>query len=239
MLDKKDLIIPLHIGVIMDGNGRWAQARDLPRSAGHQAGIQSVREVIEVCANLGVRVLTLFVFSMENWRRPEEEVHYLMRLAEEYTIREMPELQCNGVKVQLMGKREGLPPSVLKALDMVIDQTQNNSKLVLNLALNYSGQEEILDAIKVIVSVYGMENLGGVELDEKRFSDFLYCPSCPDVDLVIRTGGEWRLSNFLLWRSVDAVFISMPVLWPDFRREHLQQAISIYTNQISEQHVTS
>lgn len=233
------LIIPHHLGIIMDGNGRWAEARGLPRSAGHQAGKQSVRKIIEVCVNFGVQVLTLFVFSTENWRRPEEEVHYLMRLAEEYSTRELPELQSNGVRVQLMGKREGLPHPVMKALDKAIEQTQNNSKLVLNLALNYSGQEEILDATKVILSVYGKDYMREVELDEKRFPDFLYCPTCPDLDLVIRTGGEWRLSNFLLWRAVNAVFISMPVLWPDFQQEHLKEAIDVYNKQISEQHVGS
>jgi undecaprenyl diphosphate synthase len=236
---SEKVLTPHHVGIIMDGNGRWAQARGLPRSAGHQAGMQTVRQIIEACANLGIEVLTLYVFSTENWCRPVEEVNYLMLLAEEYADRELPELQRNGVRLQLMGKREGLPAPVLKALDQAIVQTRDNSRLVLNLALNYGGRTEIVDAIKAILTAREQAAPDGFNLDESIIAHHLYCPDCPDVDLVIRTGGEWRLSNFLLWRSANAVFWSTPVLWPDFQREHLQEAIKIYDKQISEQYAGS
>ena len=224
----KEFLTPHHLGIILDGNGRWAQARGLPRSAGHQAGMQAVRRITETCAEFGIQVLTLCVFSTENWCRPVDEVDYLMLLVKEYAARELPELQRNGVCLRLMGKREGLPISVLNALDQAIMQTRDNSRLILYLALNYGGRDEIVTAIKAILTAHEQGALDGVNLDESLMARYLYCPDCPDVDLVIRTSGEWRLSNFLLWRAANAVFISMPVLWPDFRREHLQEAISKY-----------
>ena len=236
---NEEVLTPRHLGIIMDGNGRWAQARGLPRSAGHQAGAQTVRHTIKSCADLGIQVLTLYVFSIENWSRPEGEVNYLLHLLKEYSTREIPELQSNGVRLQLMGKREGLPAPILNALDLTIMQTRDNSRLILNLALNYGGRTEIMDAIKAILTAQEQGALDGVNLDEGIFARYLYCPDCPDVDLVIRTGGEWRLSNFLLWRSTNAVFLSMPVLWPDFQRAHLQEAIKIYGKQISELHIGS
>jgi len=236
---SEKVLTPHHVGIIMDGNGRWAQARGLPRSAGHQAGMQKVRQIVEACANLDIEVLTLYAFSTENWCRPVEEVNYLMLLAEEYADHELPELQRNGVRLQLMGKREGLPAPVLKALDQAIVQTRDNSRLVLNLALNYGGRTEIVDAIKAILMAREQDAPEGFSLDESIIASYLYCPDCPDVDLVIRTGGEWRMSNFMLWRSANAVFWSTPVLWPDFQREHLQEAIKIYDKQISEQYADS
>jgi undecaprenyl diphosphate synthase len=230
-----EVLTPCHVGIIMDGNGRWAQERGLPRTAGHQAGVQTARRITEACADLGVQVLTLYVFSTENWCRPVEEVNYLMLLAEEYAERELPELQRNGVRLQLMGKREGLPTPVLNSLDRTIMQTRNNSRLVLNLAFNYGGRVEIVDAIKSILTAHGQGALDGLHLDESTFARYLYCPDCPDIELVIRTGGEWRLSNFMLWRTAHAVFWRTPVLWPDFRREHLQEAIKIHAKQISDQ----
>ncbi len=223
------VLIPRHLGIIMDGNGRWAQARGLPRSAGHQAGVQAARRIIETCTTLGIQVLTLYVFSTENWRRPVEEVNYLMFLAEGYVSRELPKLRSNGVRLQLMGKREGLPNSLLNALDSAIIQTRNNSRLVLNIALNYGGREEIVDAIKAMLTTHELVTLDEMNLDENMISHYLYCPDCPDVDLVIRTGGEWRLSNFLLWRTTNAVFFCSPIYWPDFTQEHLQEAIENYT----------
>jgi undecaprenyl diphosphate synthase len=231
---NEKILTPCHLGIIMDGNGRWAQARGLPRSAGHQAGVQSARRIIEACIDLGVQVLTLYVFSTENWRRPIEEVDYLMLLAEEYATGELPELQRNGVRLQLMGKRQALPPSVLDALDRTIVQTRDNSKLILNLALNYGGRGEIVDAIKAILTAHEQGALDEANLDQSTIAHYLYCPDCPDADLVIRTGGEWRLSNFMLWRTANAVFLSTPVFWPDFQREHLQEAIRAYAEQISE-----
>ena len=224
--------IPRHLAIIMDGNGRWAQQRGLPRVAGHQAGIQAVVRATEICVEYGIQVLTLYTFSTENWCRPKAEVNFLMRLTKEYAKRELPDLQRNGVRLQLMGRREGLPTSVIRALDKAANQTKENSRLILNLAFNYGGRAEIIDAIKAIVTDHQEGNLEVAEIDEITFSDYLYCPETPDVDLVMRTGGEWRMSNFLLWRSTSAVFWSTPVLWPDFQQEHLIEAIRIYDKQI-------
>ncbi len=222
---------PRHLGIIMDGNGRWAQARGLPRSAGHRAGAQKVQEMARICADLGIQVLTLYTFSTENWGRPEEEVNQLMVLAEQYAESEIPEMLLNGVRLQLMGRRDGLPISFLKVMDRAILQTHNNSRLVLNLAMNYGGRVEIVDAIKSILTTCQP----GDCIDEALIAHHLYCPDCPDIDLVIRTGGEWRLSNFMLWRTANAVFWSTPVFWPEFQRENLEHAIKIYAEQISYQ----
>lgn len=231
-------LIPNHLAIIMDGNGRWAQRRGLPRAAGHQAGVQAARRAVEACGELGVRVLTLYTFSTENWRRPIAEVDFLMRLAEEYAVRELPELQRNGVRLQLMGRRDGLPATLLEVLDTAILQTQANSRLILNLAFNYSGRAEIVDAIKAILLAHEQGVLDASHLDEKTFARYLHLPDTPDADLVIRTSGEWRLSNFLLWRAATSVFWCTPVLWPDFQREHLLEAIKVYCEQIFRQNET-
>lgn len=215
----------------MDGNGRWAQERGLPRSAGHLAGMQKVQRVIEESVNLGIQVLTLYAFSTENWNRPSSEVNYLMALAKDYLVDELPKLQQNGVRLQLMGRRGGLPESVLSALDTAIDETQDNSRLIFNLALNYGGRTEITDAARTILADCQRGQLKESDLDETVLSSYLYCPNCPDVDLVIRTGGEWRLSNFLLWQTINAYFVVLPVMWPDFRQEDLQKAIRLYRTQ--------
>lgn len=225
---SESVLIPHHLGIIMDGNGRWAQKRGLPRTAGHQTGVQAARRTVETCVNLGIHMLTLYVFSTENWQRPKEEVNFLMRLAEEYASRELPELQRNGVRLHWFGRREGLPASLLDMLDNAIQQTQNNSQLVLNLALNYGGRAEIVDAIKNILSMHEDGLIDDNTLDESTFAHYLYFPNCPDVDLVIRTGGEWRMSNFLLWQSARAVFWSTPTLWPEFQKENLMEAIEVY-----------
>lgn len=232
-VDLSQTIIPRHLGIIMDGNGRWAQQRGLPRIAGHQEGVQTVKRTVEDCTEIRIHILTLYTFSTENWCRPRVEVNFLMRLAEEYALQELPDLQRNGIRLQLMGNREGLPSSLLGTLDKAAQQTKENSCLILNLALNYGGRAEIVDAMKAIIMDHQRGNLDVSEIDETIISHYLYCPNIPDVDLIVRTGGEWRLSNFLLWRAANAVFRSMPVLWPDFRKEHLQEAIGIYAKQIT------
>jgi undecaprenyl diphosphate synthase len=223
---------PQHLGIIMDGNGRWAQQRGLPRIAGHQRCVQAVKKTVEDCAEIGVKILTLYTFSTENWHCPKGEIDFLMRLAEEYIMQELPDLQRNGVRLQLMGSREELPASPLGTLDEAALQTKKNACLILNLALNYGGRAEIIDAMKAIISDYQQGNLQVSQIDEIAFSHYLYFPDMPDVDLIVRTGGEWRLSNFLLWREANAVFWSMLVLWPDFRKEHLLKAIGISAKQI-------
>ncbi|MGB4595654.1 MAG: polyprenyl diphosphate synthase [Anaerolineaceae bacterium] len=231
--DPINQVIPHHLAIIMDGNGRWAQQRGLLRIAGHQEGVQTVKRTVEDCVGSEIRILTLYTFSTENWSRPRIEVDFLMRLVEEYLMRELPDLQRNGVRLQHMGNREGLPGSLLAVLDKAALQTKENSRLILNLALNYGGRTEIVDAMKAIIADHQRGDLEVSEIDENVFSHYLYCSNIPDVDLVVRTGGEWRLSNFLLWRAANAVFLSMPVLWPDFRKEHLQEAIGVYAKQMT------
>jgi len=225
--------VPVHLGIIMDGNGRWACSRGLPRTAGHREGVKSVRRTVETCREIGIRFLTLYTFSTENWQRSSSEVSFLMRLSEVYALRELPELQRNGIRLQLMGRREGLPPNLLRALDQVTQETQGNNRMVLNLALNYGGRAEIIDAFKNLIIAHQRCELDADKIDTNTFSRQLYCPNTPDADLIIRTGGEWRLSNFLLWRAAGAVFWSIPVLWPDFQRKHLLEAFKVYYDQIN------
>jgi len=189
--------VPAHIAIIMDGNGRWAQQRGLPRTAGHKAGVETVRHIVRACADLGLKVLTLYTFSTENWRRPEPEVALLMRLAEDYARREVDELNQNNVQVRMLGRREGLPGSLLRAMDEGIRRTAHNTGLVLNLAFNYGGRAEIVDATRAMVTAVRQGQLNPALLDEDVLSRFLYTAGLPDPDLVIRTAGEMRLSNFL------------------------------------------
>ena len=225
-------ISPRHIGIIMDGNGRWAQSRGQPRIAGHQAGVETARRIINACVELNIQVLTLYVFSTENWKRPRGEVSFLMRLAEKYALEETDELHQNGVRVQHMGQREKLPQTLLDSLDELTVKTQNNKRLTLNLAINYSGRTEILNAVALIIQAHLKGEINIDDISPMDFTYFLYCPSVPDVDLIIRTGGEMRLSNFLLWRSVEAVFYSTSIYWPDFQDENLLDAIKFYQDQI-------
>ena len=214
-----------HIAIIMDGNGRWAQQRGLPRSAGHRAGVETVRHVVRACADLGLKVLTLYTFSTENWRRPEPEVALLMRLTEDYARREVDELDRNNVQLRILGRREGLPASLLRAMDEGIRRTAHNTGLVLNLAFNYGGRAEIVDAARAMVTAVRQGKLNPALLDEAVFGHFLYTAGLPDPDLVIRTAGEMRLSNFLIWQVAGALFWSTPVYWPDFDKTHLLAAI--------------
>ena len=237
--NTKSLTVPNHLAIIMDGNGRWAQARGKPRIFGHQAGIQTVRRVLEACGELGIRVLTLYTFSTENWNRPTAEVNFLMKLAEEYTANELSSMQKNGIRLQLMGQREGLPDSLLRVMDNAIFQTKDNTRLTLNIALNYGGRTEIVDAARKIISAHQRNEIDASELSPDEFSRYLYCPGTPDADLIIRTGGEWRLSNFLTWRAVGAVFWSTPIFWPDFQREDLLEAIKIYKEKNNQNEINS
>lgn len=223
--------LPHHVAVIMDGNGRWAQQYGLPRVEGHYNGVNATRQLIENAGNLGIQVLTLYAFSTENWNRSPEEVNYLMNLVEEWINRELPNLISNNIRFQFMGRREGLPASVLEVLDDATQKTSINTRLILNLALNYGGRAEMIDAMKAILIDHQTGGLDPASLSETLFDRYLYCPGTPDVDLLIRTGGEWRFSNFLLWRATHAVFWSTPVFWPDFKYEHLLKAIEIYHEQ--------
>ena len=221
-------IVPDHLGIIMDGNGRWAQERGLPRSSGHQAGAETIRSVSEACIEMNIHFLTLYTFSTENWSRPVDEVNFIMYLVEKYLVDELPEMNRNGIRIQFMGQRKGLSKTLLLAMDKASEETQRNNGLGLNLALNYGGRTEIVDAIKAILRESRDSLSNELSIDESLFSQYLYCPECPDADLVIRTGGERRMSNFLTWRAVHAVFLSTPVYWPDFNRQHLQELVNQY-----------
>jgi undecaprenyl diphosphate synthase len=213
--------IPVHIAIIMDGNGRWAKKRGLPRAAGHKSGIESVRDIVETCSDLGVKYLTLYTFSTENWKRPKQEVSTLMRLLLRSIRNEINGLSKNNVRLLAVGDIASLPVELQKELNDAIEKTKNNTDVALNLALSYSGRWDILEAVKKVVA----NKLKVDEIDEKSFSELLTTKDIPDPDLLIRTSGEFRVSNFLLWQiAYSEIFIS-DVFWPDFRRKNLYEAI--------------
>jgi undecaprenyl diphosphate synthase len=221
--------LPAHIAIIMDGNGRWAGRRRLPRVAGHQAGIGPVRQTVETCARLGVKVLTLYAFSIENWKRPRAEVETLWRLLRYYLRHELPDLQKNDIRLQAIGRLEALPPQVRRELDEAVDATSANRGLVVNLAINYGGRAEIVDALNTILDMARIEgSIGSLKLDEEMIAANLYTADCPDPDLLIRTSGEMRISNFLLWQIAYAELYVTGTLWPDFTRTDLLQAVAEY-----------
>ncbi len=223
MLDKKR--IPLHIAVIMDGNGRWARKRGLPRAMGHREGMKSVREVIKTSRELGIKHLTLYAFSAENWKRPKEEVDTLMRFLGEYLDKEVPSFIKNGVRLNFIGRTGGLPDNVRPKLKKAVEATKSGRILTLNVALNYSGRTEIIDAAKKFALLVKSGKAGVDELDEKMFEGLLDTAGQPDPDLLIRTSGEMRLSNFLLWQISYAEIYITPKLWPDFRKNDLVEAV--------------
>ncbi|MCC6011409.1 isoprenyl transferase [Candidatus Caldipriscus sp.] len=218
--------IPLHVGIIMDGNGRWARKRGLPRVMGHKVGVESVRSVIRVARKLGIKYLTLYTFSSENWQRPKEEVSYLMQLLKTLLIKEVDDLKRQGVRIRAIGRLGNLGKEVLEALNYAIEKTKDNKDLNLYLALSYGGRQEIVDAVNTIL------RLGIKEVDEDKFRNFLYDPELPDVDLLIRTAGEYRISNFLLWHTAYAELYITDVLWPDFREEEFLKAIEDYSKRV-------
>ena len=221
--------LPAHIAIIMDGNGRWANRRNLPRVAGHKAGIDPVRETVESCARLGIKALTLYAFSVENWKRPRHEVETLWRLLRFYLRRELPDLMENGIRLAAIGRLEALPAPVRGELDAVVEATAGNRGLVVNLAINYGGRAEIVDAVNSILDQARLEgNLDGLRIGEDAINANLYTASVPDPDLLIRTSGEMRISNFLLWQIAYAELYVTETLWPDFKRSDLLRAIIDY-----------
>ena len=226
LLDRIDLKrLPRHIAVIMDGNGRWARARNLPRVEGHRAGISSVREIVETAARLELRVMTLYAFSVENWKRPRYEVATLMMLLKEYLRKELATLMDNNIRFTAIGRVEGLDPSVQRELKYAEEQTARNSGLLFQIALNYGGRAEIVDTVNRIMAVLREREMSDAQIDEQFFADHLYTANIDDPDLLIRTSGELRVSNFLLWQIAYAEIHVTKVLWPDFRRRHLFEAI--------------
>jgi undecaprenyl diphosphate synthase len=221
--------LPAHIAIIMDGNGRWARRRNLPRVAGHRAGIEPVRTTVETCSRLGIQALTLYAFSVENWKRPRTEVDMLWRLLRIYLRRELPELMRNDVRFTCMGRLDGLPPQVRQDLENSIDATARNNGLRLNVAINYSGRSELVDAVNAILEDARLEGrLRDLRIDEESIAARLYTAGLPDPDLLIRTSGEKRVSNFLLWQIAYAELYVTNTLWPDFRRAGLLDAILDY-----------
>ncbi len=216
--------LPAHVAVIMDGNGRWAAQRRLPRVEGHRAGIDAVRDVVETSARLGIPVLTLYAFSIENWKRPPAEVSVLMGLLKRYLRLELETLLTNNIRFQVIGRQEDLPDDVRRELDVARDRTSANRGMLFNIALNYGGRAEIVEAARGAIAA----GLSPAELDEERFGQWLYTAGQPDPDLLIRTSGEMRVSNFLLWQIAYAEIWVTETLWPDFRARHLIEAVVDY-----------
>jgi undecaprenyl diphosphate synthase len=216
--------VPLHVAIIMDGNGRWARARGLPRLAGHRAGVDNLRRVLEAAAEFGIRYLTIYAFSTENWRRPPDEVRGLLNILEDVIDRELQSLNKNGVQLRHIGRLERLSPALQAKVHQAVELTRDNQRLVLNIAWNYGGRDEIVQAVRRM-----LEN--GVlpdEVDEDLVSRYLFTAGSPDPDLIIRTSGELRVSNFLIWQGAYAEWYVTPTYWPDFGRDELLEALWEY-----------
>lgn len=222
--------LPKHVAIIMDGNGRWAKKQGLERTFGHQHAIQSVRSAIETCGELGIPYLTLFAFSTENWKRPKIEVNFLMKLLAKTIQAEIDELHQKGIKLSVIGDLESLPKEVKKILQAAIQLTEANTKANLVIALNYGAQDEIIKATQSLAEKVKAGEIQSSDIDACLFEQNLYTKDIPNVDLLIRTSGEYRISNFLLWQIAYAELYFTPVLWPDFRREHFLEAIQDYAD---------
>ena len=218
--------LPVHIGVIMDGNGRWAKKRGLPRSAGHSAGAETLKKIVTECNNIGIKYITVYAFSTENWKRPKDEVDFLMDLLLDYLKNAEKTLAGENVVIRAIGSRAELTEEIREQIVKTENFTKNNNGIIMNIALNYGGREEIINGIKNAVSELGAEKIS--ELDSNTFSEYLYTAGQPDPDLIIRTSGEQRLSNFLLWQSCYSEFWFTDKLWPDFSKNDLYDAIADY-----------
>jgi undecaprenyl diphosphate synthase len=215
---------PRHVAIIMDGNGRWARARGLPRLMGHRQGVENIRRILNAAVEFGIRYLTIYAFSTENWNRPLDEVRGLMTILEQTIQRETPELHKNGVRIRHIGRTQGLSSDLQRLIREAVELTARNDRLVLNVAFNYGGRAEILDAVKHIVE----DRVPPDQITEELFTRYLYTADIPDPDLVIRTAGEMRLSNYLIWQAAYAEYYSTPTYWPDFDKNELARAIQAY-----------
>ena len=225
-IDKNALTkIPTHVAIIMDGNGRWAKQRGLTRNEGHRAGVENMRPVLQAAVEFGVQVLTIYAFSTENWGRPQDEVRGLIGIFEEVISREVSELHKNGVKLRHLGVLEGISDQFKQAVYSAIELTKHNTRITLNVAFNYGGRAEILDAIRRLIH----DQVPPEKLDEALFASYLYSAGLPDPDLIIRTAGEMRLSNFLIWQSAYAEYYSTPTYWPDFDKQELYNALVAFS----------
>ncbi len=217
--------IPVHVAIIMDGNGRWAINRGMPRAFGHRAGVEALRDVVQISSEIGIKVLTVYAFSTENWKRPQEEISILMDLLVEYLHKEIDELKKENVQVRAIGKINELPASARRAVAIAHEKTKDCSGLTLNIALNYGGRAEIVDAVKEIALKVSKGELSPEDIDQETLSEYLYTSGQPDPDLLIRPSGDYRISNFLLWQLAYTEFWHTDVLWPDFKKYHLLEAI--------------
>ena len=224
-LDLTGLRVPVHVAIIMDGNGRWAKKRGLPRQAGHRAGVENLRRVIDACVEFGIKILTIYAFSTENWGRPESEVRGLMRIFRRVLDQELEELNAQGVCLHHLGDLEGIAPDLQEKVRYALELTKDNKRLILNVAFNYGGRAEILHATQQMLA----DGVSPEDLTEKLFSSYLFTRGLPDPDLVIRTSGELRVSNFLIWQAAYAEFFAAPEYWPDFGREELYKAMVAYS----------
>lgn len=218
--------VPYHLAVIMDGNGRWAKARGMPRLAGHRAGVENLRRMLEACTEFGIKILTIYAFSTENWGRPEAEVRGLMNILESVIDRELKQLHANGVQLRHIGELDGLSPVLQRKVRRAVELTRNNDTLILNIAFNYGGRQELITAMRRIAA----DGIAPDEITEPLINHYLYTAGQPDPDLVVRTAGEMRLSNFLLWQASYAEYCSTPVYWPDFDREELLKTLIQYSH---------
>lgn len=228
--EKGSLVLPTHIGIIMDGNGRWAQKRFLPRSAGHRAGAQNFRTITRYCSKIGIKYLTVYAFSTENWSRPMEEVGALMRLFKEYLEEALRDFMDENIRVRFIGDVSAFPQELQELIQEVEEASAPKTGMVLNLAMNYGGRAEITRAAKAFAQDVAQGKVQPEDLTEESFSRYLYTGGQPDPDLIIRPSGEERLSNFLLWQSAYAEFVYFDILWPDFKTKDLDEAIAIYSS---------
>jgi len=219
---------PQHLAIIMDGNGRWAERRSLSRSEGHKVGMEKVREITEICLKLGIKILTLYAFSCQNWKRPKKEVNFLMKSLENYLTRNAKQLNERGIQMRVIGRKKDLPLILQEKIRETEKLTYNNKKLIFNLAINYGGQEEIVDAVKKVAQEIEKGKLSSQKITIDLFKRYLYSADLPYPDLLIRTGGEYRVSNFLLWEIAYAELWVIPVFWPDFGEKDLVEALKEY-----------
>ncbi|MGQ9681157.1 MAG: polyprenyl diphosphate synthase [Anaerolineae bacterium] len=217
-------IVPQHVGIIMDGNGRWARQRGLPRLAGHRAGTENIRRVLRACADFGIPILSVYAFSTENWGRPADEVSGLMALIEQTIDRYTAELDRNGVCIRHLGSDQDLTPTLRQKIAAAVERTRHNHKLILNVAFNYGGRAEIVQAVRRLM----VEGVPAEQVDEALIGRYLYSAGLPDPDLIIRTAGEMRLSNFMIWQAAYSEYYSTPTYWPDFDRNELARAIEAF-----------
>lgn len=222
--------LPEHIGIIMDGNGRWAKKRSLPRSAGHKVGAETFRKITKYCSQIGIKYLTVYAFSTENWKRPNDEISFLMKLFEQYLNEALKDFQQENIKVRFLGDKSGFSKNLQRLIDEVESASKNKTGMILNIAMNYGGRDEIVKAVKEIAFDAKFGNIDIEKINEKAISERLYTAKQPDPDFIIRPSGEFRLSNFLLWQSAYSELIFMNVLWPDFSENDLEYAINEYSS---------